>query len=82
MNRPIEDRYHEIMNTLAAFLDQSFNVEGKEKTVCFTLLVCEFGQIKDGRVNYISNGDRQTVVTMMKELIARFEGQPLTEGKV
>jgi hypothetical protein len=34
-----------------------------------------------GRCNYISNGaDRKDVVTLMKEMIARFEGQPEMKG--
>ena len=34
-----------------------------------------------GRCNYISNGaDRKDVVTLMKKMIARFEGQPEIEG--
>ena len=35
-----------------------------------------------GRCNYMSNGaDRRDVVTLMKEMIARFEGQPEVSGK-
>ena len=36
----------------------------------------------DGRCNYISNGaDRNDVVTLMKEMIQRFEGQPEISGR-
>lgn len=36
----------------------------------------------DGRCNYISNGaDRNDVVVLMKEMIARFEGQPKMSGR-
>jgi hypothetical protein len=36
----------------------------------------------DGRCNYISNGaDRRDIVLLMKEMIARFEGQPEVKGK-
>jgi len=35
----------------------------------------------DTRCNYISNGaDRKDVVVLMKEMIARFEGQPEMKG--
>jgi hypothetical protein len=35
----------------------------------------------EGRCNYISNGaDRRDVVTLMKEQIKRFEGQPEIKG--
>jgi hypothetical protein len=33
-----------------------------------------------GRVNYISNGGRADVVTMLKEITARFEGQAEAKG--
>jgi hypothetical protein len=43
-------------------------------------LVFPFGA-EDGRCNYISNGaDRRDIVTMLKEQIKRFEGQPDMEG--
>lgn len=36
----------------------------------------------DGRCNYMSNGaDRQDIVTLMREMIARFEGQPELKGQ-
>ena len=36
----------------------------------------------DGRCNYMSNGaDRRDIVTLMREMIARFEGQPEIEGR-
>jgi hypothetical protein len=86
---PIEEAYLEKMNAVAAALDQLFNgedamprvrgVEPQRKTG-FVLLVFPFGD-EPGRCNFISNGaDRQDIVTPFKEMIARFEGQPETEG--
>lgn len=41
----------------------------------------EFGE-KEGRCNFISNGaDRKDIVTLFKEMIARFEGQPEMQGR-
>jgi hypothetical protein len=60
-----------------------FNGEkrGKAREVGFVLLVFPFGE-KEGRCNYISNGaDRRDIVTMMKEQIKRFEGQPEMSGR-
>ena len=76
----ISERYRREMNDLAQALDKSFNGDrkGHDRNVCFTLLVTDFN--KSGRVNYISNGERTDIVTMMKELIARFEGQPEQSG--
>jgi hypothetical protein len=80
---PIEDEYRDMMNGIARALDDTFNegLRGKERKTGFVLLVFPFGE-KEGRCNYISNGaDRQDVVTMLKEQIARFEGQPEMKGK-
>jgi hypothetical protein len=79
---PIEAAYIEKMNAVAAALDEIFNLgaRGKDREVGFVLLVFPFGE-KEGRCNYISNGaDRRDIVTLMKEQIKRFEGQPEMEG--
>lgn len=78
----IETAYREQMNAVAAALDKTFNgdAKGADKTVGFVLLVFEYGE-KEGRCNFISNGaDRRDIVTLFKEMIARFEGQPETKG--
>ena len=76
----ISAKYRKSMNDLAHALDEMFNgtAKGPDRKVMFTLLVGEFHT--DGRVNYISNGQRSDIVLMLKELIARFEGQPETKG--
>ena len=67
---PIEPEYHDKMVRLA---------NGDKKG--FVLLVFPFGE-KAGRCNYISNGAaREDIVTLFKEQIKRFEGQPETEGR-
>jgi hypothetical protein len=79
---PIQPEYREMMNGVAHALDEAFNGEakGKDRKVGFVLLVFPFGA-EDGRCNYISNGaDRRDIVTMLKEQIERFEGQPEIEG--
>lgn len=75
----IETRYYREMRTLASALDDCFNGDRRPKNVCFVLLVTEFGNMA-GRVNYISNGERSDIVTMLKEVTARFEGQPEQKG--
>jgi hypothetical protein len=80
---PIEPRHFETMNAIAAALDKMFNGEakGKDKEVGFVLLVFPYGE-KEGRCNFISNGaDRTDIVTLFKEMIARFEGQPEVSGR-
>jgi len=70
------------MNRLAAALDEILNPgkKGKDKKVGFVLLLFEYGS-HEGRANYISNGaDRGDIVTLFKEQIKRFEGQPDMTG--
>lgn len=76
----ISEQYRRAMQQLAADLDQIFNgkLKGKDRTTSFVLLVGAFGE--DSRVNYISNSERADIVAMMKEVIARFEGQPEMKG--
>jgi|GEM_PF-846724 hypothetical protein len=79
----IEAEYYQKMNELAAVLDHEFNgdAKGDARQVGFVMMVFPFGD-KSGRCNYISNGaDRKDIVVLMKEMIARFQGQPETKGR-
>jgi hypothetical protein len=80
---PIEAGQYERMNALAAGLDEIFNgdAKGDARSTGFVLLVFPFGD-RSGRANFISNGaDRRDIVTLFKEMIARFEGQPEMKGR-
>lgn len=76
---PIEAEYAEMMEAVARAIDEMFNGDAKPKAVGFILMVFPF-EGHDGRCNYISNADRADVVTLLKEQIARFEGQPEMKG--
>lgn len=83
---PIQPEYLDMMNAVAKGLDKVFNgdARGAERPTGFILMVYPFGDLASGdaRCNYISNGaDRGDVVTLMKEMIARFEGQPEMKGR-
>lgn len=82
---PIQPEYIEQMNVIAGALDKMFNGEakGNARKTGFVLMVFPFDEFGkgDARCNYISNGaDRKDVVTLMKEMIARFEGQSEQKG--
>jgi hypothetical protein len=80
---PIEPQYVEHMKAIAQVLDETFNgkLKGKDRPTGFVLMVFPFND-HGGRANYISNGaDRRDIVTLMKEMIARFEGQPEMKGR-
>jgi hypothetical protein len=80
---PIEPEYIEMMNAMAGALDEMFNgkAKGKDRKTGFVLLVFPFAD-HEGRANFISNGaDRKDIVTLFREMIARFEGQPEMKGR-
>lgn len=82
---PIEEAYRAQMQAVAVTLDEFFNgrAKGRARATGFVLLVFPFGEGKADaeRCNFISNGaGRRDIVTLMKEMIARFEGQPEMEG--
>lgn len=79
---PIQEEYRQQMTDIVKTLDEFLNgnAKGAERETGFVLMVFPFGS-KDGRCNYISNGaDRDDVVCLMKEMIARFQGQPQMTG--
>jgi|SRR5215472_3598083 len=79
---PIEEQHVRMMNTLAGALDELFNgdAKGTDRKTGFVLMVFPF-EDGPGRCNYISNANRADVVTLMKEQIKRFEGQPEMQGR-
>lgn len=79
---PIEDQYYAQMKAIVQVLDETLNgkLKGQDRTTGFILMVFPFNN-HSGRCNYMSNGaKREDVVTLMKEQIARFEGQPAIKG--
>lgn len=79
---PIAPEYTEKMNKLAQSIDFIFNGDAKkaDRKTGFVLLVFPFGS-DESRCNYISNAERADVIVLMKEQIARFEGQPEVTGR-
>lgn len=80
---PVENEYRAKMTAIVQSLDEIFNgpARGQARQTGFILLVFPYGE-KEGRCNYMSNGaNRDDVKVMLREQLARFEGQPMTEGK-
>lgn len=69
-----------MMQSMASALDDVLNEKGKPKKNGFVLLVFPFDGPEGQRVNYVSNGQRKDIVVALKEIIARFEGQPHQSG--
>jgi len=79
---PIQADYHESMVVVMRAIDEVFNgdLKAPHKTTGIVMLVFPFGE--GGRCNFMSNGvSREDIVTLMKEMIARFEGQAEMKGK-
>jgi hypothetical protein len=75
MDDPILEEHKNLMNTVAHALDHLFNQDADPKQIGFVLLIAKFGEIEDGKVNYISNANRSDMIAMMKEYIARHESK-------
>ncbi len=78
---PIQDEYLAEINGLVRGIDEIFNgdLEGMigRRDSCFW----SFPLGKQGRCNFISNGvNREHIVCMFKEMIARFQGQSEARG--
>lgn len=73
---PIEERDRQQMNELARLLDQALN-QGKLplRSTGFVLLVFPFNG-HEGPCNYISNAEREGVIVLLREQLARFQGMP------
>ena len=78
MADPIQEEHRALMNALAHGVDEALNGPkqlGVTPKIGFVLLVSEFGKIDGGRVNYISNGNREDMLAMCREYLARAEGR-------
>lgn len=70
-----------MMQSMASALDDVLNEKGKPKKNGFVLLVFPFDGPEGQRTNYVSNGQRQDIIVALKEIVARFEGQPHHSGR-
>ena len=82
------DRQHTeaVMQGLASGVDSILNGDLTDslntgRKYGFVLLAAEFGDIAEGRVNCVSNGDKVTIVAMLKEYLARLEGRYQDGGR-
>ncbi len=77
MTDPIDPAFRAKMNALAKHLDGFFNGTAvtDSRKVGFALFMFEFEKFDGGRVNYISNADRENMIAAVKEWLARAEGR-------
>lgn len=72
---PIQSEYREQMRQLGQAIDEALNADRLNPEVGFVLLMFPFGEKVDGRINYLSNGERESVHRALKELLERWEGR-------
>lgn len=77
---PIQKELRDLMNALASGLDDVLNGDVRPKRVGFVLMAFPFGDNFDGRCNYISNAERADIIVLLKEQLARFDGQAESKG--
>jgi hypothetical protein len=82
---PIENHLETVMGALAQGVDEILNGPRSKITGDryvqngFILMVFPF-EGHEGRCNYVSNARREDIVILLKEQLARFEGQPDIRG--
>ena len=69
--------------TLAGYVDALLNSKDwrNERNVGFALLFFPLGEPNETNVNYVGNCERETMLVALKELVARWEGQPKVSGR-
>lgn len=75
----VEPEFVETMAQIARAIDFAFNGPNGPKRIGYVLMVFPFGD-KPGRCNYMSNGNREDVITLFKEQLSYFEGQSDKHG--
>ena len=81
---PVQAEYAEKMRAIMQTLDEFMNgkAKGNARKTGIVVLMFPFGNTEGGRCNFMSNGaNRNDLVALFKEMIARFEGQPEMRGK-
>lgn len=80
-DKPIDPDLVALMNGVAKGIDDVLNgATPGPKHNGFILMVFPF-EGHEGRCNYISNACREDVVVLLKEQLARFQGQPEVSGR-
>ena len=69
------------MQYIAKLIDSTLNGSRRPKQNGFVVLVFPLDGLHGERTNYVSNCDRQDILVAMKEVVARFEGQPHQTGR-
>ena len=64
------------IQSLAEGIDSALNPGEGDRVNGFILLTFPFGEVENPRCNHVSNVNREDAIVMVKELLARWQGQP------
>lgn len=78
-DQPMEPAVREVANRLGRSIGGALR-EATHGEWGFCLMIFPFEGF-DGRANYISNAQREDVLTLLKEQVRRFEGAPDVKGQ-
>ena len=74
------DETTNVMQSIARVVNRALNPDGDAPNGFVILVFPKEGP--DGqRTNYVSNCDREEILVALKEVVARFEGQPYQTGR-
>lgn len=79
---PVDEAYKAQMSAIMHAIDDFLNPDKESRNVGFALLMFPFGEKPNGRINYMSNGCREDMISALKELVANFESRVLKEPDV
>lgn len=77
-NEPIQPEFKEAMNRLGAILNEFLNRGSDRKDIGFCLLVFKYKNQEP--INYISNAERSSMVSALRELVSKFDEQIRSEN--
>ncbi|NTE81596.1 hypothetical protein G6M12_08520 [Agrobacterium tumefaciens] len=69
------------MRAIAGGLDEILNGKQRPRPNGFVLLIFSNDAELGARTNYVSNCPRAEMIVALKEVLARFEGQPEVSGR-
>jgi hypothetical protein len=70
----------EVMQEIAKIVDLCLNGQETPKRNGFCLFIFPFDGLDGTNTNYVSNAKRDDVKSAMKEVLARWDGQPEVSG--
>ena len=79
---PVETQYQQQMRAVAETIDEFLNGTERPKKIGYIVMMFAFEDGPGvGRMNYMSNANRDDVKTALKEQLAAFGGMPQQTGR-